>query len=42
MERNDDFLNPHEQPEYECKHCEKPLYTNKYYCSWQCRDADLL
>ena len=41
MERNDDFLNPHEQPEYECSVCEKPLHNNQHYCSWQCRDADL-
>ncbi len=37
-----DNLNPIDEPEYECAHCEKPLYKNKGYCSNSCFNADML
>ena len=38
----DDYLNPHEQPEYSCSHCEKPMYNDKEYCSNGCWEADMM
>jgi len=38
----DDYLNPHEQPEYVCSHCEKPMHTDKGYCSNGCWEADMM
>ena len=42
MSHWDDYLNPHEQPEYSCDHCEKPMYENKGYCSNGCWEADMM
>jgi len=38
----DDYLNPHEQPEYTCSHCEKPMHSDKGYCSNGCWEADMM
>jgi len=38
----DDYLNPHEQPEYECGVCGKPMHQNKDYCSNNCWEADMM
>ncbi len=37
-----DFLNPHEQKEYECLECSKPLETDDGYCSGTCFEASML
>jgi predicted nucleic acid-binding Zn ribbon protein len=42
MDRNDDFLNPHEQPEYKCSVCEQPLYEDRMFCSDDCWKASLI
>lgn len=42
MSHWDDYLNPHEQPEYSCDHCEKPMHKNTGYCSNGCWEADMM
>ncbi len=37
-----DYMNPHDQPEYKCWVCEKPLHEDKGYCSNNCFKADML
>lgn len=37
-----DFLDPAEQPEYECSECGKPLHQDKEYCSQSCFNASML
>ena len=37
-----DCLNPHEQKEYECSECGKPLDTDDGYCSGTCFEASML
>tara|TARA_R110002167_G_scaffold117249_5_gene293065 strand:+ start:345 stop:470 length:126 start_codon:yes stop_codon:yes gene_type:complete len=37
----DDYLNPHEQKEYECSQCGEPLETDKGYCSGSCFEASM-
>jgi len=38
----DDFLNPHEQEEFECGVCGKPMNHDKDYCSNSCYKADMM
>jgi len=38
----DDYLNPHEQPEFECGVCGKPMHQDKDYCSNNCYQADMM
>jgi len=38
----DDYLNPHEQPEYECGVCGKPMQEDKGVCSNSCYKADMM
>jgi len=45
MDRNDYFLNPHEQPENECIVCGKPMdywYSKSNTCSNDCFKASLI
>ena len=37
-----DSLNPIDAPQYQCSHCEKPLYHDKQYCSYNCFEADMM
>ena len=37
-----DCLNPHEQKEYECSECGKPLETDDGYCSGTCFEASMI
>ena len=36
-----DFLNPYNQPEYECRECGKPMDEDDY-CSNTCWEASML
>ena len=36
-----DYMNPHDQPEYQCCVCEKPLQNDEIYCSHDCFKADV-
>jgi hypothetical protein len=36
-----DFLNPYNQPEYECRECGKPMDKDDY-CSNTCWEASML
>lgn len=37
-----DYLTPEDEPEYQCRVCDKPLHDDKYYCSNDCFKADML
>jgi len=41
MDRQDDFLNPHEQKEFECVVCGTPTDSD-YTCSDDCFKASLI
>ena len=36
-----DYMNPHDQPEFKCCVCEKPLHDDERYCSHDCFKADI-
>lgn len=38
----DDFLNPHEQAEYECSECGAAMQTDKGVCSGTCHEASMI
>tara|TARA_R100001460_G_scaffold80505_1_gene121450 strand:- start:388 stop:513 length:126 start_codon:yes stop_codon:yes gene_type:complete len=38
----DDFLNPHEQTEYECSECGAAMQTDKGVCSGTCHEASMI
>jgi len=38
----DDYLNRHEQKEYECSECGEPLETDAGYCSGTCFKSSML
>lgn len=38
----DDFLNPHEQTEYECSECGAAMQTDKSVCSGTCHEASMI
>ena len=38
----DDFLNPHEQAEYECSECGTSMQTDKGVCSGTCFEASMI
>ena len=38
----DDFLNPHEQTEYECSECGAAMQEDKQYCSTSCFKASMI
>lgn len=38
----DDFLNPHEQTEYECSECGAEMQTDKGVCSGACFEASMI
>ena len=33
---------PWDEPEHKCRHCEKPMYDDKQYCSDDCFRADMM
>lgn len=37
----DDFLNPHEQAEYECYECGAEMQEDKQYCCGRCFEASM-
>ena len=37
----DDFLNPHEQGEYECQQCGENMIHQRQYCSTSCFEASM-
>ena len=37
-----DFLNPHEQAEYECSECGAAMETDKGVCSGTCHEASMI
>jgi predicted nucleic acid-binding Zn ribbon protein len=36
-----DFLNPHEQDEFECSECGTPMAEDNRYCSGSCFEASM-
>ena len=37
----DDFLNPHEQSEYECQQCGSDMEEDKQYCCSKCFEGSM-